>query len=342
MRYDQRADADGCLLPFLTVFGVVWLGVLAAFDTTLIRQKLAHLDARARFEPTPATIVESRVDTDTSGDGTSYLPSIRFRYEFGGAEFIGERHSFSDWVLPSRRIAEEAVERYPEGAERTAYVDPREPSLAILDIEGTSFPTVAVLLLTPFHCVGLFVLITVVRIVRRRRDGAGDATYRRFVAVDRDDHFVLHRPRAAWWQVFLVVLGVLAAAAGAFLVVRHGLSRANELAVLTLGACVAAAVLLVLAKSTRDRRPSNFLHVDRARRTFSHPAEEDLHPIDAVTAVGVTSKRTNVEVNGAPMLDHRIEAELDGRRVPAFSFRGPEGEGEAVRALIAEEFDALR
>ncbi|MEM9381905.1 MAG: DUF3592 domain-containing protein [Planctomycetota bacterium] len=342
MRPEQRAEVDGCLLPFLTVFGIVWLGVLAAFDTTLIRQKLAHLDAQERFEPTPATVVESRIDASSDGDGTSYLPFIQYRYEVGGAEFVGERYSFSDWGLPSERVARETVDRFPAGAEITAYVDPREPDRSILDIEGESYPTIAVLLLTPFHCVGLFVLATIVQLVRRRRYGPREAMRRRFVAVDRDDHLVILRPRAAWWQVLLVVLGILCAAAGAYLCLRYGFGGANDLAVPALGACALMAALAVAVKKALDRRPSEFLHVDRVRATFAHPADGDPHSIRSVASLELVSDETNVRVNGKHLFDHLVEAHLDDRRVLAFVYRGPEAEGESVRALIAEEFDALR
>lgn len=342
MRPEQRAEVDGCLLPFLTVFGVVWLGIVAAFDTTLIRQKLDQLDAQERFEPTPATVIESRIDANSDGDGTSYLPFVRYRYEFSGEEFVGERYSFSDWGLPSERVAKETVARFPAGAEITAYVDPNQPGRSILDIEGESYPTIAVLLLTPFHCVGLFVVATIVRLVRRRRYGPRVSLRRRFVVVDRDDHLVLRRPRAAWWQVLLVGLGILCAAAGAYLCLKYGFGGANDLAVPALGVCTLLAALLVATKKALDRRPSEFLHVDRVRATFAHPADSDPHPIRSVTSLELVSDESNVRVNGKHLFDHLVEARVDGRRVPAFVYRGSEAEGESVRALIAEEFDALR
>jgi hypothetical protein len=314
-----------------------WNGIVAVFDGVLIAQAVRENDARRRFVEVPAIVATSQVIVDTSGDGTTYAPGITYRYSYDGDEFVGDRYSFSVFSTGDRSWAREVVEANPVDAEITALVDPDDPSTSVLDVSGEAFPTFVVLFLAPFHCVGLWLIGRLVRRIRRNARGA-DALRARFVAVERPDHLVVRRPRVTAWDFFLFSLGGATVLAIFPLVFTFGMVGAGPYAVPALGACALVALALTAWKRARDRRPSEFLHVDRRLGLFSFPANEAGNRIEDVRGLEVDSTGTNVTINEVTQYDHRVYALLDGLEADVFFFRGAPDEGEAVRDLIADEF----
>lgn len=62
-----------------------------------------------------------------------YLVSVRFRYEIDGRAYESERLRRLTVEASDRRKAEARLRPYPEGLETVCYVDPADPSMAVLE-----------------------------------------------------------------------------------------------------------------------------------------------------------------------------------------------------------------
>jgi|SRR5882757_455375 len=71
-------------------------------------------------------------------DGEMYYPSIRYEYNYCGAKFTGTKLKSAllqyNWRGPSERV----VQRFPKDTRVEVYVNPDNPSEAVLEPGGTS------------------------------------------------------------------------------------------------------------------------------------------------------------------------------------------------------------
>jgi hypothetical protein len=117
----------------------------------------------AHWREQPCTIVASRVRRSHSDGRTGYAVEIVFRYQVDGrAQASGDYDLVANAAL-SHADAADIVRRYPPGAQATCYVNPRDPTQAVLD---RSLPDA-----TPFGLIPFAFLIAVVwgLVVTRRR-----------------------------------------------------------------------------------------------------------------------------------------------------------------------------
>lgn len=119
---------------------------------------------------TPCVIEKSEVDDSGLNQhyGTKYALITSYRYQFGGEEFIGSKYKR---IQPSSSHKEKITskqEAYPVGSETVCFVDPENPSDAVLkkDSKGSIFS---------IWFPGLFVLggIGIVISVLRQGKGSG-------------------------------------------------------------------------------------------------------------------------------------------------------------------------
>ena len=84
-------------------------------------------------------IESSRVRRSTSSrEGTgatssSYRPEIKYTYSVMGNNYEGHRIGFGVPVGSFESAAKQVVARYPHGATRTVYYNPRNPAQAVLE-----------------------------------------------------------------------------------------------------------------------------------------------------------------------------------------------------------------
>jgi hypothetical protein len=135
-----RSRIDALALPgILLVLAAVGMAGWAIYTT--IRWTLAY-----RWPAVPCTIESSRIG---AGRGNHiYVFEVRYRYIWGDKEYVGETYREDDhgtWDIaePGR-----LVRAYPEGARRSCYLDPRRPTVAVLEHDNPLLPlTVAVFML---------------------------------------------------------------------------------------------------------------------------------------------------------------------------------------------------
>ncbi len=102
------------------------------------------------WEETPCTIVESRLRSWSTDDGTSYRADILYEYQLEGRNWASNRVVFFGFVNSGHESARDMLDRHPDGADATCWVDPRDPSRSVLERQ-----------LRPHHLIGLVPLIFV-------------------------------------------------------------------------------------------------------------------------------------------------------------------------------------
>lgn len=147
----------GCLFLFGLIFFLAGMipGYIAI--STLIQT----VQARA-WAPVPATILDAELNVSHGDDSTTYSVSGRFRYQFDGQTFDSTRVSFdtgSDNIGDFHQRTHALLERHRQSGEpMTAYVDPDDPSEAVL-IRGMRWGLFAFMMVFPLTFGGVGAVI---------------------------------------------------------------------------------------------------------------------------------------------------------------------------------------
>ncbi len=156
------SEGTGCRSVFGKLVGSVFFGLflgMGLFFLVMLIGETVRDVATWRWDPTPCTIVSSEV-VDSGDDEQPFEASVRYRYAVDGQEHLGDRvsrraNTESDFGKAQRRAL-----RYEQDSETTCYVDPADPSRAVLE---RSVPWTALMVLLPLVFVvigggGLFVI----------------------------------------------------------------------------------------------------------------------------------------------------------------------------------------
>ncbi len=81
---------------------------------------------------TPCEILESSVAAHSDSDSTTYSVEISYRYEVGGEVYVSDRYGVSRISSSGRAGKQRIVSALPAGTRTHCYVDPADPSQAIL------------------------------------------------------------------------------------------------------------------------------------------------------------------------------------------------------------------
>jgi hypothetical protein len=127
-----------------TIFGIVWI----CAGIYQVRERAAARN----WVPTPCTVLTSRF-VDTQSRKTSFL-EFSFSYHFGGQEFVSKRYSV---IEGSYEWGVAAARAHPLGQNATCFVNPADPSTAVIDREENA-PLFGWLPRLVFLVVGVFLL----------------------------------------------------------------------------------------------------------------------------------------------------------------------------------------
>jgi hypothetical protein len=120
---------NGCLYGFFAIFA---LAGLAAFIPFFGIPALRALQSRG-WPAVPCTIVSSQVGVHADSDGDTYSVDVVYEYASAGRTLRSERYGFLDASSSGRTGKEEAVAALPAGTRTVCYVDPDDPTFAVLD-----------------------------------------------------------------------------------------------------------------------------------------------------------------------------------------------------------------
>jgi hypothetical protein len=115
-------------LLFFLVFLLVGL-VVSYF--LVVAPAIKSIQAR-QWNAVPCTIVSSRVQSHSSDDGTTYSVDILYSYEIDGREYKANRYHFLGGSSSGYKGKRQIVNQHPPGAKKICYVNPRDPTDAVL------------------------------------------------------------------------------------------------------------------------------------------------------------------------------------------------------------------
>lgn len=167
-RARQRAGcgALGCGLLFFGVFFTVGAAILFGSLIPLMIQ-FRHSGA---WIAAPCEITESHVESQDDDDGASFRPHITYSYRFGGQTYQSKQISVAPIFSSSDyNCAQDLVTAYPPGKHTVCWVDPQNPSHAVLSRSYTgSYPSFVLGLL--FLLVGAVGIGAILRSFGKFRD----------------------------------------------------------------------------------------------------------------------------------------------------------------------------
>ncbi len=131
LTHQVRRGGSGCLIWFFGLFLLSGLGILYGM---FVVPWLNYRDS-LNWTACPCVIESSQVISHYDGDGTTYSIDILYRYTFNGIEHKSNRYDFFSGTTSGRRKYQAMVNRYPAGSEGRCYVDPDDPSQAVLERE---------------------------------------------------------------------------------------------------------------------------------------------------------------------------------------------------------------
>lgn len=117
----------GCVVG-PAVFLLVGLGFLLIFALPAIKV------VKARFWPAvECEILASSVATHSGDDGATYSVEVTYRYAVDGVEYTASRYRFLGGSSSGRKGKQRVVDALQPGTVTTCWVDPEDPTQAVLD-----------------------------------------------------------------------------------------------------------------------------------------------------------------------------------------------------------------
>lgn len=127
-RKASRSLSPGCLVGFFSLFLLFGLGFLAFFLLPAVKVWKAR-----SWTATRCTVLASEVESHSDSDSTTYSVAVRYRYQVDGTSYESHRYEFLGGSSSGYEHKQEIVERYPPGSRPICWVDPEDPSQAVLE-----------------------------------------------------------------------------------------------------------------------------------------------------------------------------------------------------------------
>jgi len=135
----------------MSVFFGIFLGMGLLFVVLLMDTVWSMVDSYD-WPARTAVIEQVGFDSGSSGDEQPYRFTVRYSYEVAGRAYRSEQYMLDDSGTDDFTSVQRSINRYPIGSQTQAYVDPQDPTNAILEHQT---PWMAALVLLPL----VFVLI---------------------------------------------------------------------------------------------------------------------------------------------------------------------------------------
>lgn len=116
----------------ILLFGIFLIAGAATGYFLVIRPILNIIAARG-WTAVPCEIVSSRVRSHSDSDGTTYSVDIVYRYRVNGRSYSSNRYNVMIGSSSGYSGKAQVVSSYPAGSKAQCYVDPADPSSAVLD-----------------------------------------------------------------------------------------------------------------------------------------------------------------------------------------------------------------
>ena len=117
---------------FASLFFAVFLLAGCVFLYFFLLSPLFKIMAAKSWPEVPCVVISSEVKSHDSDDGTTYSVNILYRYEFNEREFKSNRYGFMGGSSSGHAGKAEIVRRHPPGKQTFCYVNPADPTEAVL------------------------------------------------------------------------------------------------------------------------------------------------------------------------------------------------------------------
>jgi hypothetical protein len=148
----------GCLALFFLIF----FAAGAAGAWFLLWRPVSRLVASRSWTEMECTVLSSQVATVSGSDGDTYKIDIHYTWTLGGRIYESNRYDFMIGSSSGTQGKQAVVDRYPPGARVPCWIDPADPSSAVLS-RGLSPVYLIGLVPVLFLAVGLIGLIWTAR-----------------------------------------------------------------------------------------------------------------------------------------------------------------------------------
>ncbi len=119
---------------------VLFFCVFAAIGSTICYfagiKPAMKLQQSKDWAQTPCKIVHSQVKSHSDSDGTTYSVDIHFNYKFNGKKYKSKSYNFGSGSSSGYDGKANVVRQYPKGSRKTCFVNPSDPSEAVITREG--------------------------------------------------------------------------------------------------------------------------------------------------------------------------------------------------------------
>jgi len=164
---DRKAKGRGCLIPF----GLVFAGMGSVFLWMLFLQPLLGTLRSSGWKEVPCTVISAKLASKSDSNGATYEIEVQYRYVFDSVPYSGDRYGFSKGSSSSRGWRQKAVSKLQPGSTASCWVNPANPSEAVLH-RGLTPDAWFVFLPLIFVGVGVGVMIAGIRSGSRGRQAA--------------------------------------------------------------------------------------------------------------------------------------------------------------------------
>jgi len=121
---------------FGPAFGMFFFGLFAVIGGVagyFLWRPLMMVQAAKGWPAQPCTVISSRVQTHSGSDSTTYSVDILYAYEVNGREYKSNRYKFMGGSSSGWASKAAIVQRYREGSKAVCYVNPADPTEAVLE-----------------------------------------------------------------------------------------------------------------------------------------------------------------------------------------------------------------
>lgn len=156
----------GCLVAFFALFLLAGLGVLWFAGL----RPASRAWAAREWRETPCRILKSEVGEHRGDDSTTYSVDVLYAYAVDGRQYKSSRYDFLGGSSSGYEGKAAVVERLPAGTETVCWVDPADPTSAVVE-RGFHKGYLVGLFGLPFLLAGAGGIVFTVRGWRRSRRG---------------------------------------------------------------------------------------------------------------------------------------------------------------------------
>jgi len=141
------------------LFGCAFFGMGALFCWMMGLSPLLKSLGSKDWVEISCVIDSSEVESHSSSDGTTYSVEISFHYTVGSQTYQSDTYNFSNASSSGRGGKAEVVARYPVGTEHSCWVNPEDPTEAVLSREIPGIVYFIIPFSSVFMVIGAFALV---------------------------------------------------------------------------------------------------------------------------------------------------------------------------------------